>query len=627
MRKAAARTAAGLVLLALLLAGPAETAEDRARLRAEFEAQLVRLRAEHQRKLAETRLELDALEAKSAVLRPLTPAAFDGDPILQLIQSLTAGSSDTFGGLDAKVATGSEKILAPDGGTSPFERFHVDVTGRAPYFGLATFLERLSHVPRIVELERLEVEAAPGAEARIAMRLGFPCRTGWPPSATAVGVAVPPAIGAYATVDEERRAYELWLAAHGKFFDAVVEAAREPIRRIQAQIATLERLRNERPPGWAVIALATVGKETGEHVMLSRARLGDEVVLEGVAVGVPARAGLKSALERAGLAVHRLDIESSGECRRFTASARRPERRWLTETGTDDPGRRLFDHRIAEVCTPAASSPLAVAVKGSAGELDVRLRDVDVVDVFRVLHELTPASFVVDDDAEGRLNVDFERATLEQALEAMAGTGLAISEGPLRRVSRRGAAPSPSRAIPGSGEPVSLSFKDGDLIDVLRLFADISEREVWTAPVLDAGVNIFCRDLPWDQVLSSIAATAGMVTVIEKERMFVGPPALARAPWTSAVALAGGKVTSPRTSVPSWLALRGLVKLGAEDLKVAGLVRSEGRWSAYAYGPGRTFWSLAPGTELYDARVESIGPTGAAFKTEDGRRVELTLAP
>ena len=68
----------------------------------------------------------------------------------------------------------------------------------------------------------------------------------------------------------------------------------------------------------------------------------------------------------------------------------------------------------------------------------LRLRGVDLADVFQVINLASGAGFVVDADVLGRVDLDVTRMTLDEILELLRGKAkVEIDEaGPVRRVSR-----------------------------------------------------------------------------------------------------------------------------------------------------------------------------------------------
>jgi type IV pilus assembly protein PilQ len=61
-----------------------------------------------------------------------------------------------------------------------------------------------------------------------------------------------------------------------------------------------------------------------------------------------------------------------------------------------------------------------------------------------------------------------------------------------------------------TGHPVTLDFKDGDLQDIFRLFADISGLNVVVNPGVSGKVTLKLTEVPWDQALDLILKTNGL---------------------------------------------------------------------------------------------------------------------
>jgi type IV pilus secretin PilQ/predicted competence protein len=66
-----------------------------------------------------------------------------------------------------------------------------------------------------------------------------------------------------------------------------------------------------------------------------------------------------------------------------------------------------------------------------------------------------------------------------------------------------------------TGEPITLDFKDGDLQDVFRLFADISGLNVVVNPGVSGKVTLKLNEVPWDQALDLILKTNGLGYTLE----------------------------------------------------------------------------------------------------------------
>jgi type IV pilus secretin PilQ/predicted competence protein len=61
-----------------------------------------------------------------------------------------------------------------------------------------------------------------------------------------------------------------------------------------------------------------------------------------------------------------------------------------------------------------------------------------------------------------------------------------------------------------TGHPINLDFKDGDLQDIFRLFADISGLNVVVNPGVSGKVTLKLTEVPWDQALDLILKTNGL---------------------------------------------------------------------------------------------------------------------
>jgi type IV pilus assembly protein PilQ len=66
-----------------------------------------------------------------------------------------------------------------------------------------------------------------------------------------------------------------------------------------------------------------------------------------------------------------------------------------------------------------------------------------------------------------------------------------------------------------AGYPISLDFKDGDLIDIFRLFADITGLNVVINPGVSGKVSLKLVEVPWDQALELILKTNGLGQTID----------------------------------------------------------------------------------------------------------------
>jgi type IV pilus assembly protein PilQ len=74
-----------------------------------------------------------------------------------------------------------------------------------------------------------------------------------------------------------------------------------------------------------------------------------------------------------------------------------------------------------------------------------------------------------------------------------------------------------------TGHPISLDFKDGDLQDIFRLFADISGLNVVVNPGVSGKVTLKLNEVPWDQALDLILKTNGLGYTLEDNVIRIAP--------------------------------------------------------------------------------------------------------
>jgi len=68
----------------------------------------------------------------------------------------------------------------------------------------------------------------------------------------------------------------------------------------------------------------------------------------------------------------------------------------------------------------------------------------------------------------------------------------------------------PAEPTKFTGHPISLDFKDGDLIDLFRLMSEISGLNIIVNPGISGKVSLTVKEVPWDQALDLILKTQGL---------------------------------------------------------------------------------------------------------------------
>ncbi len=76
-----------------------------------------------------------------------------------------------------------------------------------------------------------------------------------------------------------------------------------------------------------------------------------------------------------------------------------------------------------------------------------------------------------------------------------------------------------------TGEPISLSLKDADIRDVLRMFHDISKMNIVVNPAVRGKVTVDLTNVPWDQAMDIILKNNGLDYIYENNVIWVAPAA------------------------------------------------------------------------------------------------------
>lgn len=76
-----------------------------------------------------------------------------------------------------------------------------------------------------------------------------------------------------------------------------------------------------------------------------------------------------------------------------------------------------------------------------------------------------------------------------------------------------------------TGEPISLSLKDADIKDVLRMFHDISGMNIVVHPGVQGKVTVDLTNVPWDQAMDIILKNNGLDYIYENNVIWVAPAA------------------------------------------------------------------------------------------------------
>ena len=378
--------------------------------------------------------------------------------------------------------------------------------------------------------------------------------------------------------------------------------------------------RARRNPRLFLSELAAVVRE--RPVVVGYASLGEEFTIRGLALGEGPVRAFESRLERGFLRVSEFLMAKQGACHRFEARGKAPVAGPDAElpVPVEDPFQQ--DTQPCRVDRDAARS---LVVKGRPptpkdpghGPLTLRLRDVDLADVFQVLAVLGQGGFVVDGDVAGRASVEVTRATLDETLAAIRkAAALEVTPpGPVRRVS----ASRPPLATPrpaAEGPAASFALKRVEVRDLLAAMAEVDASLAALGPPGFLGrVSVWTKDAPLPALRAAVLESAGLTERTEEDRRVL----------QSRNGTLDAPVPVARADDEPRLALRR-EELSVLEFQLAGVAAVGDAFVAFAYSPTGQLYAYRPGDRLADGQVRTVDSTDVLIETDEGA-LRLALPP
>jgi hypothetical protein len=474
--------------------------------------------------------------------------------------------------------------------TGPRGLVPIELSALGRFEEVDRFFRQLVLSPRLIDVESLLITPADPDRVRFTTVVNLPYR---PPRAP----LPPPPDGARALAQQTPRPQ----------VEAFLKDQSLAVAKSEA-IADLRR--TKRNPRLFLSELAGVVRD--RPVVLTRASMGDEFLISGLTVGEANMRNLETRLERGFFRLAEVLVARQGACHRFEVRGRSPV------VGLDAeiplPNEDPFDQEET-ACRVDRDSGRPVVVRNTGprapgrGSLYLRLRDVDLVDVFQVLHLLTGQAFLVDEDVHGRVSLDLSGVDADQAIAALDRMGVALSSpGAIRRVSRTRPPEPPAPSASADVPKVTLSLKRATGRDVLAVMAEAHPPLVAMAPGGPLGrLSLWTREAPATDVRALVLQAIGLTErVVDEGRLLErsGGNAETLGP------LAGPGVSRRLVMHPQELAV--------EEFVLAGIALSAEKRIALAYSPSGALYSYSAGDRLANGLVEAVESTDVLLNTEEG---------
>jgi hypothetical protein len=538
---------------------------------------LLLLAATVQRPFPDERLLLDR---RLETLRRILPDGPSPTSDAALVKEMADGArlSDVLVQARAPLETGPKGVVP------------IELSAHGRFEDVDRFFRQVALSPRLVDVESLLITPAVLDRVKFTTIVNLPYRPARAP-------LPPPPEGARALADRTPRPQ--------------VEAFLRDQSLAVAKSETIAELRRaRRNPRLFLSELSGVARE--RPVVFTRASLGDEFLVSGLTVGEANMRSLETRLERGFFRIGEVLVARQGACHRFEVRGRSPV------VGLDAeiplPNEDPFDQEDT-ACRVDRDPGRPTIVRNTGprvppkGSLHLRLRDMDVADVFQVLHLLTGQAFLVDEEVHGRVSLDLAGVDVEQAMASLEKTGIALSApGAFRRVSASRPREVPAFTAAADVPRVTLAVKRATVRDVLSVMAEAHAPLAAMAPAGALGrISLWTREAPATDVRALVLQAAGLEErVVEEGRLLERPGGNAE----TLVPLAGPSISRRLVMRPQELAV--------EEFVLAGIALSAEKRLALAYSPTGALYSYATGDRLANGTVDAVESTDVLLNTEEG---------
>lgn len=173
--------------------------------------------------------------------------------------------------------------------------------------------------------------------------------------------------------------------------------------------------------------------------------------------------------------------------------------------------------------TPMPAQMAVSAQKEYVGNpFSAQFNDADLLDFLDVIAEVSGLNIVVRPGVYGRVTERFDNIPWNQAIDIVAehnNISMEIEGNVLLVMSKQFSASRPPKKE-YSGKPMTVTFQQTDLVDVLDAIARVAGMNIGIAQGVTGRVTLHLKDVPWDQLLDIICEMNNL-TKEEKMRNFI----------------------------------------------------------------------------------------------------------
>ena len=161
----------------------------------------------------------------------------------------------------------------------------------------------------------------------------------------------------------------------------------------------------------------------------------------------------------------------------------------------------------------------------SGEAVSVHKENTSVRDIVQELSKAAGLSFAMYAEGEGEVTASFENTPWDRVLHLVTRAAQLDVEldGKVQIIGDAAAFERlrTARRVEASGELISLDFSDGDLGDILRLFADMTRLNIVVLPGTHGRVSLSLVEEPWDRALFYVLNSQGL-EFSRRDRVLVG---------------------------------------------------------------------------------------------------------